>query len=173
MRIVGLLLMIAGALATTQVVAQDFDASGPSGPRTTQDDAQQEIVRLRAIIRELESEISRLRDEKAPATETAIRKGDLLGTWLGNVSCGRRQFTITFSVDEQFGRVGKGKWEFSGAGRGTDEAQISPMAAEETPNAYALVTAQSSTYDYVVEIDGNTMKGKASNQNCKIYLERG
>ncbi|WP_447415050.1 hypothetical protein, partial [Clostridium perfringens] len=86
----------------------------------------------------------------APQEGAAAGKTDLIGMWLGNVACGRRQFTITFSVDEQFGRVGKGKWAYSGAARGTDEAQISPMAAEDTPNTYAIVTARPDTYDYVV-----------------------
>lgn len=167
-RIIGLLAMI----ATTPILAQDFDASGPTGPRSGQEDAQKEINRLHAIIRELESEISKLRNETTEK-QTSAGKSDLIGTWLGNVSCGRRQFTITFSVDEQFGRVGKGKWAYSGAARGTDEAQISPMATEDGPNSYALVTARSDTYDYVVQIDGNTITGKANNQKCQIYLERG
>jgi len=167
-----LIALLLVGIAPMPASTQDFDASGPSGPRTGHDDDQQEIDRLRAIIRELETEISNLRDA-APQEGAAAGKTDLIGMWLGNVACGRRQFTITFSVDEQFGRVGKGKWAYSGAARGTDEAQISPMAAEDTPNTYAIVTARPDTYHYVVKIDGNTITGKANRQNCQIYLERG
>lgn len=166
-RIIGLFAMI----AATPAFAQDFDANGPSGPRTINEDARQEIGRLRAIVRELEDEISRLRSQTSEK-ETVVRNTDLIGTWLGNVACGRRQFTITFSVEEQFGRVGKGKWVYSGAARGTDEAQISPMAAENALGSYAIVTARPDTYDYVVQINGNTLTGKASRQNCQIHLER-
>ncbi|WP_145925975.1 hypothetical protein [Shinella sp. HZN7] len=162
---------LVAAVGTAQGFTQDFDASGPGGPRTSQDDPQQEINRLRAIIRELEAELARLRGARAKE-EVSDRNTDLIGTWLGTVACGRRQFTITFSVEEQYGRIGKGKWSYSGAARGTDEAQISPLPTQDTLNSYAIVTARADTYDYIVQIDGNTITGKASRQNCQIYLER-
>lgn len=170
MRHVALSAMVAVLLTAIAAVAQD--AGGPDVPKILQEDAQKEIERLRTIIRELEAEISDLR--KAGAEPDAVAgKTDLKGTWVGNVSCGRRQFTITFAISEQFGRVGKGKWEFSGAATGVDEAQISPMPTQEAANAYALVTAKPNTYDYIVNVDGNTMTGKSTQQRCQIYLERG
>lgn len=170
MRLAGLFAVVVVVLAAFAAAAQD--AGGPDVPRILQEDAQKEIERLRAIIRELEAEISDLRKSGAE-TDAAVGKADLKGTWVGNVSCGRRQFTITFAVSEQFGRVGKGKWEFSGAATGVDEAQISPMPTQESANAYALVTAKANTYDYIVNVDGNTMTGKSTQQRCQIYLERG
>lgn len=152
--------------------AQGSGVGGPTVPSASQKGAQVEIERLKAVIRELEREIARLR-ENAPAGEINARKGDLLGTWLGSVSCGRRQFSITFSINEQFGRVGKGKWAFSGAATGTDDAQISPMPTEEVPDTYMIVTAKPNIFDYAVKLEANTMSGKATQQKCQIHLERG
>jgi hypothetical protein len=170
MRLAGLFAIFAALSAVTGAMAQEV--GGPDVPRTLQEDAQKEIERLRAIIRELEGEISDLR-KAGTAPETSEGKEDLKGVWVGNVSCGRRQFTITFSVSEQFGRVGKGKWEFSGAATGVDDAQISPMPTEETPDAYTIVTAKANTFDYIVAVDGNRITGKSTQQRCQIYLERG
>ncbi|MEW9613897.1 hypothetical protein AB3G45_08725 [Shinella sp. S4-D37] len=170
MRLAGLFAIFAALSAVTGAMAQEV--GGPDVPRTLQEDAQKEIARLRAIIRELEGEISDLRKAGA-APETSAEKADFKGVWVGNVSCGRRQFTITFSVSEQFGRVGKGKWEFSGAATGVDDAQISPMPTEETPTAYTIVTAKANTFDYIVAVDGNTITGKSTQQRCQLYLERG
>ena len=172
MRVVGFIAAASTFALTLPVCAQDFDASGPTGPRTSRNDAQAEIERLKGIIRELEREISRLRQDAA-APDATPEKGDLIGTWLGSVACGRRQFSITFSVNEQFGRVAKGKWEFSGAAKGTDEAQISPAPTSDTPDTYTIVTAQPGTFDYVVQLEANTMSGKSTRQNCQIRLERG
>ena len=172
MRLAGSIVVIALSLAVTPVKAQEFDASGPEVPRTTQDDAEQEINRLRAIIRELEGEISKLKQEGVQE-DAADRKENLKGAWLGTVSCGRRQFSITFTVSEQFGRVGRGKWEFAGSATGVDEAQISPMPTQEMPGSFTIVTAKANIYDYVVQLDRDTLSGKATQQNCQIYLERG
>lgn len=172
MRIVGLIAAASVFLAALPVAAQDFDASGPSGPRTGGNDTQMEVDRLKGIIRELEREISRLRQSTA-SSEATPGNGDLVGAWLGSVACGRRQFSITFSVSEQFGRVGKGKWDYSGAATGTDEAQISPAPTDESPATYMIVTARPDTFDYVVKLDANTISGKSTRQNCKILLERG
>ena len=163
----------AALLMAVPVTAQDFNASEPSGPRTGQNDAKAEIDRLKAIIRELEREIARLREGSAPVEESTPQKNDLLGAWLGSVSCGRRQFSVTFSVTEQFGKVAKGKWDFSGAATGTDEAQLSPMPTDENPDAYMIVTAKPNIFDYAVKIDGNTISGKSTQQRCQIHLERG
>ena len=171
MRIVRCIAAIATLAMATQALAQDFDASGPTGPRTSQKNAEAEIDRLKTIIRELEREISRLRENASPA-ETTQQKGDLAGTWLGNVSCRQRQYSITFTVSEQFGRVAKGTFAFTGAGTGTDEAQISPMPTEDTPDSYMIVTAKANTFDYIVKIDAATMSGKSTRQNCQIHLER-
>lgn len=172
MRIVGFIAVIAAFVLATQVAAQDVDASGPTGPRATQKEARTEIERLKAIIRELEREISRLR-EKASPSEAAQQKGNLVGTWLGSVSCRQRQYSVNFSVTEQFGRVAKGIFAYTGAGTGTDEAQISPMPTDDTPDSYMIVTAKANTFDYVVKIDANTITGKSTRQNCQILLERG
>jgi hypothetical protein len=172
MRIVGFIATIATLLMATQVAAQDLDASGPTGPRASQKEAETEIDRLKAIIRELEREISRLRENASPA-ETTQQKGDLVGTWLGSVSCRQRQYSVTFSVTEQFGRVAKGIFAYTGAGTGTDEAQISPMPTDDAPDSYMIVTAKANTFDYVVKIEANTITGKSTRQNCKILLDRG
>lgn len=172
MRIFGFIAAISTLAMATQVEAQEFDASGPTGPRVSQNEAQAEIDRLKAVIRELEREISRLRENVSPV-EKAPQKDSLIGTWLGGVSCGRRQFSVTLSVGEQFGRVAKGSFAFTGAGTGTDEAQISPMPTEDAPDSYIIVTAKAATYDYVVKIDANTMSGKSTSKNCTIQLERG
>lgn len=171
MRILGYIAAIFTLALATQVTAQEFDASGPTGPRVSRNEAQAEIDRLKAVIRELEREISRLR-ENAPAVESEPQKDSLIGTWLGGVSCGRRQFSVTLSVGEQFGRVAKGSFAFSGAGTGTDEAQISPMPTDDAPDSYLIVTAKANTYDYVVKIDADTMSGKSTSRNCTIHLER-
>ncbi|MGQ3210383.1 hypothetical protein [Shinella sp.] len=171
MRIFGFIVAVSTLAMATQVEAQEFDASGPTGPRISQNEAQAEIDRLKAVIREMEREISRLRENASPV-ENVPQKGSLIGTWLGGVSCGRRQFSVTLSVGEQFGRVAKGSFAFSGAGTGTDEAQISPMPTEDAPDSYIIVTAKAATYDYVVKIDANTMSGKSTSKNCTIQLER-
>lgn len=171
MRIFGFIAAISTLAMATQVAAQDFDASGPTGPRVSRNEAQAEIDRLKAVIRELEREISRLRENASPV-ENEPQKGSLIGTWLGGVSCGRRQFSVTLSVAEQFGRVAKGSFAFSGAGTGTDEAQISPMPTDDAPDSYIIVTAKANTYDYVVKIDADTMSGKSTSRNCTIRLER-
>lgn len=173
MRIVRCIAALAMLAMATTVLAQDFDASGPTGPRTSQKEAETEIDRLKAIIRELEREIARLRENAASPAEAAQQKGDLIGTWLGSVSCRQRQYSVTFTVSEQFGRVAKGIFAYTGAGTGTDEAQISPMPTDDAPDAYMIVTAKANTFDYVVQIAADTMTGKSTRQNCKILLGRG
>ena len=174
MRHIGSAMALAALAIAMPVSAQEFDDSGPTVPRTSQsvDESQLEIDRLRAIIKELEREIRALKAKSGDKNDT-VATGNLAGTWLGNVSCGRRQFTITYTVTEQIGRIGKGKFSYTGAATGTDEAQISPLPTQESPESYTIVTAKPNTYDYLVQIDGNKISGKATNANCKIYLERG